>query len=149
MDPEDVRSDAHRPCAVCVRLSLVSLSSTGQLHGDLPQDRGTAARPRARPGKPVTAVSSLNCHQAKPNPTSRLSNPQPLVVGLETCPDRTTVGLALRPLQQFQYELKGISFLPRMELGAYAQMPYEEITQEEYKEVSGLSEVGRGDGVAT
>ena len=36
---------------------------------------------------------------------------------------------------QFQYQLKGISFLPKMELGAYAQMPYEEITEAKYKEV--------------
>ena len=91
-------------------------------------------------------MSSLNCHQAKPAPTSRLSNPPRLVVGVETCPDRTTVWLALLPLQQFQYELKGISFLPRMELGAYPQMPYEEITQEEYKEVRGF---GTGNGTGT
>ena len=28
--------------------------------------------------------------------------------------------------------MKGISFLPKLELGAYKQMPYEEITKEEY-----------------
>ena len=35
-------------------------------------------------------------------------------------------------LNYFQYQLKGISFLPKLELGAYKQMPYEEITKEEY-----------------
>jgi len=35
-------------------------------------------------------------------------------------------------LDYFQYQLKGISFLPKMELGAYKQMPYEEITEKEY-----------------
>jgi len=36
-------------------------------------------------------------------------------------------------LDYFQYQLKGISFLPKMELGAYKQMPYEEITERKYK----------------
>ena len=35
-------------------------------------------------------------------------------------------------LNYFQYQLKGISFLPKMEHGAYRQMPYEEITSKEY-----------------
>ena len=35
-------------------------------------------------------------------------------------------------LNYFQYQLKGISFLPKIELGAYKQMPYEEITEKEY-----------------
>jgi len=35
-------------------------------------------------------------------------------------------------LNYFQYQLKGISFLPKMEQGAYRQMPYEEITQKTY-----------------
>ncbi len=39
-------------------------------------------------------------------------------------------------LDYFQYHLKAISFLPRIEGGAYAQMPYEEITEEEYNEIS-------------
>ena len=38
-------------------------------------------------------------------------------------------------LNYFQYQLKGISFLPKLELGAYKQMPYEEITKEEYNEM--------------
>jgi len=46
-------------------------------------------------------------------------------------------------LQYFQYQLKGISFLPKVELGAYPQMPYEEITEKQYnkliKKVSRLS----------
>lgn len=33
-------------------------------------------------------------------------------------------------LDEFQYKLKGISFLPNIEEGAYPQMPYEEITEE-------------------
>jgi len=37
-------------------------------------------------------------------------------------------------LNYFQYQLKGISFLPKTEIGAYKQMPYEEITEEEYIE---------------
>lgn len=39
-------------------------------------------------------------------------------------------------LEYFQYQLKGVSFLPQIEKGAYAQMPYEAITQEMYKELS-------------
>jgi ribonucleoside-triphosphate reductase len=35
-------------------------------------------------------------------------------------------------LNYFQYQLKGISFLPKTEKGAYAQMPYEQITQQVY-----------------
>ena len=35
-------------------------------------------------------------------------------------------------LNYFQYQMKGVSFLPKLELGAYKQMPYEEITKEEY-----------------
>jgi len=36
-------------------------------------------------------------------------------------------------LNYFQYRLKGISFLPKMEKASYPQMPYEEITKEEYQ----------------
>jgi adenosylcobalamin-dependent ribonucleoside-triphosphate reductase len=36
-------------------------------------------------------------------------------------------------LTYFQYQLKGISFLPRLKKGAYPQMPYEKITEKEYK----------------
>lgn len=36
-------------------------------------------------------------------------------------------------LNYFQYQLKGISFLPILEQGAYAQMPYETITKEKYE----------------
>ncbi|KAF0692530.1 Aste57867_16399 [Aphanomyces stellatus] len=35
-------------------------------------------------------------------------------------------------LAYFQYQLKGVSLLPKVPLGAYAQMPYEEITEESY-----------------
>ncbi|WP_317900028.1 hypothetical protein [Aurantibacillus circumpalustris] len=35
-------------------------------------------------------------------------------------------------LDYFKYDLKAISFLPKLELGAYAQMPYEAITKERY-----------------
>ena len=36
-------------------------------------------------------------------------------------------------LDYFQYKLKGISLLPKTEFGSYPQMPYEEITREEYE----------------
>jgi uncharacterized Fe-S cluster-containing radical SAM superfamily protein len=39
-------------------------------------------------------------------------------------------------LDYFQYQLKGISFLPRKEKGAYKQMPYETIDEETYKTMS-------------
>jgi adenosylcobalamin-dependent ribonucleoside-triphosphate reductase len=35
-------------------------------------------------------------------------------------------------LDVFQYQLKGISFLPRLDLGAYPQMPYESIDADTY-----------------
>ena len=41
-------------------------------------------------------------------------------------------------LQYFQYQLKGVSFLPRHELGAFPQMPYEAIDETRYR-----AEVGR------
>ena len=37
-------------------------------------------------------------------------------------------------LNYFQYRLKGISFLPKLEKAKYPQMPYEEITKEEYQQ---------------
>ena len=36
-------------------------------------------------------------------------------------------------LDYFQYQLKGISFLPKCDYGAFPQMPYEEITEETFK----------------
>ncbi len=39
-------------------------------------------------------------------------------------------------LNYFQYRLKGISFLPKLEMGAYAQMPYESITVEKFEELN-------------
>jgi len=38
-------------------------------------------------------------------------------------------------LDYFKYDLKSISFLPQLELGAYAQMPYEAISAERYTEL--------------
>lgn len=38
-------------------------------------------------------------------------------------------------LNYFQYQLKGVSFLPIIEGGAYPQMPYEEISEEKYNEI--------------
>jgi len=38
-------------------------------------------------------------------------------------------------LNYFQYQLKGVSFLPRLPKGAYRQMPYESITEELYLEL--------------
>jgi hypothetical protein len=39
-------------------------------------------------------------------------------------------------LDYFKYDLKAISFLPKLELGAYAQMPYEAITKERYEKLA-------------
>lgn len=39
-------------------------------------------------------------------------------------------------LEYFQYQLKGISFLPLKEKKVYKQMPYEEITAEEYEKLT-------------
>lgn len=38
-------------------------------------------------------------------------------------------------LDIYQYQLKGVSFLPTLEYGAYPQMPYEAITENEYNEM--------------
>lgn len=38
-------------------------------------------------------------------------------------------------LDIFQYQLKGVSFLPKLELGAYPQMPYEAIDESTYHEM--------------
>jgi len=38
-------------------------------------------------------------------------------------------------LDIFQYQLKGISFLPRLDIGAYSQMPYESIDESTYKSI--------------
>ena len=38
-------------------------------------------------------------------------------------------------LDIFQYQLKGISFLPRLEVGAYSQMPYESIDEATYQAI--------------
>ncbi|HCX23088.1 MAG TPA: fused protease/ribonucleoside-triphosphate reductase [Cytophagales bacterium] len=38
-------------------------------------------------------------------------------------------------LDIFQYQLKGISFLPRLDIGAYSQMPYESIDQATYEAI--------------
>jgi adenosylcobalamin-dependent ribonucleoside-triphosphate reductase len=38
-------------------------------------------------------------------------------------------------LDYFQYQLKGISLLPKTEIGAYKQMPYEEITEKKYNKM--------------
>jgi hypothetical protein len=40
-------------------------------------------------------------------------------------------------LEYFQYRLKGISFLPKLDYGAYPQMPYEGITEEKFHELKG------------
>ena len=39
-------------------------------------------------------------------------------------------------LNIFQFQLKAVSFLPKLEEGAYAQMPYEEITKEKYEDMA-------------
>ncbi|KAJ1953677.1 hypothetical protein EC988_002857, partial [Linderina pennispora] len=38
-------------------------------------------------------------------------------------------------LDYYQYQLKGISFLPRLDYGAFPQMPYEAIDEEKYREM--------------
>jgi len=40
-----------------------------------------------------------------------------------------------RALDFYQYQLKGVSFLPRTPGGAYRQMPYEKISKEQYEEM--------------
>jgi len=40
-------------------------------------------------------------------------------------------------LDYHKYHLKSISFLPKLESGAYAQMPYEAISKEKYAEMKG------------
>jgi len=48
-------------------------------------------------------------------------------------------------LEYFQYQLKGISFLPRKEEGAFKQMPYEAIDEKTYKqELSKLKNIRWG-----
>jgi adenosylcobalamin-dependent ribonucleoside-triphosphate reductase len=39
-------------------------------------------------------------------------------------------------LDFFQYKLKAVSFLPKAEKSTYAQMPYEEVSKEEYEQMS-------------
>ena len=39
-------------------------------------------------------------------------------------------------LDYFQYQLKGISFLPKCDFGAFPQMPYEEITEELFNSIN-------------
>lgn len=40
-------------------------------------------------------------------------------------------------LNLYQYQLKDVSFLPKLESGAYPQMPYEEISKETYEKMLG------------
>lgn len=48
--------------------------------------------------------------------------------------DPATEGKQLKAaLETFQYQLKGVSFLPQQPQGAYAQMPYEQIDEATYK----------------
>ena len=48
-------------------------------------------------------------------------------------------------LNYYQYHLKGISLLPRHELGAYKQMPYESIDEKEYnKQIKRLGKLSFG-----
>ena len=48
-------------------------------------------------------------------------------------------------LDVFQYQLKGVSFLPRLDYGAYPQMPYEAIDRETYDSMmSGLGKLSFG-----
>ena len=38
-------------------------------------------------------------------------------------------------LEFFKYQLKSISFLPKLETGVYAQMPYEAISKADYEDM--------------
>ena len=49
--------------------------------------------------------------------------------------EEASSGQVAHALDYFQYQLKGVSFLPRDNNGAYTQMPYEEVTEEEYLEM--------------
>ncbi|ORX96449.1 PFL-like glycyl radical enzyme [Basidiobolus meristosporus CBS 931.73] len=51
--------------------------------------------------------------------------------------DPETEGDHLRfALNYFQYQLKGVSFLPRIPIGAYSQMPYEAISELKYLQLT-------------
>lgn len=48
-------------------------------------------------------------------------------------------GTLQKALDKYQYKLKGVSFLPKLIESPYPQMPYEEISQEEYEQrVAGI-----------
>ena len=47
----------------------------------------------------------------------------------------TEGGQISNALDIFQYQLKGISFLPRLDHGAYPQMPYESIDEKKYNKI--------------
>jgi ribonucleoside-triphosphate reductase len=51
-------------------------------------------------------------------------------------------------LNYFQYDLKGISFLPKLEAGAYPQMPYEGVSKERYLEIKATIKELNFDGIA-
>ncbi len=53
---------------------------------------------------------------------------------------------AHHPCFRYQYQLKGISFLPRVAAGAYPQMPYEAIGQETYRRMVAAVRASSGDG---
>ena len=48
---------------------------------------------------------------------------------------KTESGMVSKCLDYFQYQLKGISCLPKCDLSCYPQMPYENITEEKYLEM--------------
>lgn len=49
---------------------------------------------------------------------------------------KSEAGQIVHALSYFQYQLKGVSFLPKAEDGAYAQMPYEGITEAEFNRLN-------------
>lgn len=50
--------------------------------------------------------------------------------------DPETEGPLLEPLlNEYQHKLKGVSFLPNIKEGAYPQMPYEAISDEQYADL--------------
>lgn len=56
-------------------------------------------------------------------------------VTIKVDPKKTTARELESALNLYQYRLKSVSMLPDVEEGAYAQMPYEEITKEKYQEM--------------
>lgn len=64
-------------------------------------------------------------------------------------PETTTERDVLDALRYFQYDLKAVSMLPETSGGAYEQMPYEEITHDEYLRRASLIDFSALQGLST